>query len=248
MTYLELVNQVLIRLREETIEAEQLNINPYYRVIGALVNDAKDMVEDAWQWNALRGTEYIPLPSNTMGTYSVPDSANNNFVIKRVATYKNNSTVDFDNGSQRTYLNWLNVAQMRQRYQHPDSVTKGKPNSFALSGQDVDGNISLQVYPKPAGTAPNVEYWLEVDYSKKQAPLVEANDTIKVPPLPVYSYATALASRERGEIGGTSTAEWFQMAERYLSDAIAYDSALYADELNWYGNIDYPYNTNVRSA
>ena len=248
MTYLDLINQVLIRLREETIQAAQVDSNPYYRVLGALVNDAKDKVEDSWQWNALRDTDYIPLVPNDNGLYTLEDSASNNYVIKRIASYPNTSTVDFDSGSERLYLRWRNVSQMRQRYQHPDAVPQDRPTDFSIAGQDSNGNIQIQVFPKAPGMAPNVEYWLEVDHTKKQAPLSAATDVIKVPPLPVYSYATALASRERGEIGGTSTAEWFQIADRYLSDAIAYDSALYADEMDWGGNMDYPNRSNFRFA
>jgi hypothetical protein len=68
MTYLELINSVLVRLREDTITASQVNSDPYYRSIGAWVNDAKDRVEDAWQWTALRGTDVVPLDTPTTNT------------------------------------------------------------------------------------------------------------------------------------------------------------------------------------
>jgi hypothetical protein len=41
----------------------------------------------------------------------------------------------------------------------------------------------------------------------------------------VLHLAVAFASRERGETGGTSTQEYFTMANKYLSDAIALDAA-----------------------
>ena len=52
MTYLQLVNAVLRRLREE--QAGTVNESDYTQMIGDFVNDAKRQVEDAWDWSALR--------------------------------------------------------------------------------------------------------------------------------------------------------------------------------------------------
>ena len=44
-TYLDLVNNVLIRLRETTVSS--VGDTPYSSLIGVLVNDAKREIEDA---------------------------------------------------------------------------------------------------------------------------------------------------------------------------------------------------------
>ena len=54
MTYLELVNEVLRRLREDTVTT--VSQTTYSTMIGDIVNDAKTAVESAWDWSALRGT------------------------------------------------------------------------------------------------------------------------------------------------------------------------------------------------
>ena len=59
-------------------------------------------------------------------------------------------------------------------------------------------------------------------------------DTLDVPETPVIQLAVALATRERGETGGTSTAEYFQIANRYLGDAIAHDAGRHPEELIFY--------------
>ena len=46
MTYKELVNGVLRRLRESEVTSVQTNA--YSKLIGDLINDAKDLVESAW--------------------------------------------------------------------------------------------------------------------------------------------------------------------------------------------------------
>ena len=52
MTYLNLVNSVLRRLREEEVSSVQSST--YSKMAGDFVNDAKRIVEDSWDWSALR--------------------------------------------------------------------------------------------------------------------------------------------------------------------------------------------------
>ena len=54
MTYLNLVNNVLRRLREEEVSGVQSTT--YSKMVGDFVNDAKSIVEDSWDWSALRNT------------------------------------------------------------------------------------------------------------------------------------------------------------------------------------------------
>ena len=51
MTYLNLVNNVLRRLREE--EVTSVSSSTYGKMVGDFVNDAKRIVEDSWDWSAL---------------------------------------------------------------------------------------------------------------------------------------------------------------------------------------------------
>jgi hypothetical protein len=54
MTYLQAVNKVLKRLRENTVNSVDETL--YSRLVGEFVNDANRMVEDSWDWSALRTT------------------------------------------------------------------------------------------------------------------------------------------------------------------------------------------------
>ena len=65
MTYVQLVNSVLRRLRENEVSTVQSD--NYSKLIGDLVNDAKDLVESAWDWSALRTT----LAINTVSGLSL---------------------------------------------------------------------------------------------------------------------------------------------------------------------------------
>ncbi len=54
MTLLELVNDVLIRLREPVVTT--FNETIYSTLVAKFVNDAKRQVEDSFGWNALGQT------------------------------------------------------------------------------------------------------------------------------------------------------------------------------------------------
>jgi len=54
MTYLNLVNNVLRRLREDEVTSVQEST--YSKMVGDFVNDAKRTIEDSWDWSALRTT------------------------------------------------------------------------------------------------------------------------------------------------------------------------------------------------
>jgi hypothetical protein len=256
MTYLELVNKVLTRLREDIITESEFNSNPYYRVIAALVNDAKDSVEDAWQWSGLRTMDTFQLiqtdPQVSGNTIALPGSVDTSYVVHNIAVYPNATASPAYTGV-RSWLRPISGAQMRVRYADPEAVQENRPAQYAILGRAQLtgptpfapaqlGQIAATIYPVPT----DGEYWVEIDKVAKQPDLAAAEDTILVPSLPVYSLATALASRERGEVGGTPTSELFGMAEAHLSDAIAYDSALFENEMDWVGGNDRPSRTNVR--
>ena len=54
MNYLELVNDVLVRLREDEVTA--VTDTPYSKLISKYVNDAKRIVEDSYEWAGLTET------------------------------------------------------------------------------------------------------------------------------------------------------------------------------------------------
>jgi len=62
-TYLQAVNDVLTRLREQTVTTVALT--DYSQLIGKFVNDAKRQVENAFNWNALRQTISINTVAGT---------------------------------------------------------------------------------------------------------------------------------------------------------------------------------------
>ena len=70
-TYLQLVNNVLVRLREN--EVSSVSDTPYSSLIGVFVNDAKREVENAAMWQALNQTIVVNTVAGTRN-YSITGS------------------------------------------------------------------------------------------------------------------------------------------------------------------------------
>ena len=75
MNYLELVNGVLVRLREPEISTVREHEDPVANLAKTFVNDAKRYVEAAHSWNA---TRYLWAFSTENGTpaYVLPETSN----------------------------------------------------------------------------------------------------------------------------------------------------------------------------
>jgi hypothetical protein len=225
MTYLNLVNNVLRRLREE--EVTSVAQTTYSKLVGDFVNDAKKAVEDAWDWSALRTTLTI---STTAGVFNyVMTGAGNQ--LKVLHAYNDSDNFDMQ---YQTPL-WFDDKYMKQEPQ------SGSPRYYTFNGVNADGDTQIEVYPKPdtAGTLLRFNVVLRGDITDsgtvlRPDELVNDTDPLIIPSQPVIHLAVALLARERGETGGTSAPEYFQIADRYLSDAIAMDAQKHPEETIWF--------------
>ena len=213
MTYLNLVNNVLRRLREKEVTSVQTT--DYSKLIGDIVNDAKDLVENSWDWSALRTTLTITTTADVFN-YALTGSQNS---IKELNVLNDTSNLIMRYQTN----NWFDEAYLISE------PRTGAPEYFTYNGVNADGDTLVDLYPKPDGV-----YSLRFNCALRNPDLSADDDTLKIPAMPVVHYAVALAARERGETGGTSTAEYFQMANKYLSDAIAQDAGRHPEETIFY--------------
>jgi len=212
MTYLQLVNSVLRRLRED--EVATVEQNSYSRLIGELVNEAKETVENSWDWTGLRTTVVVPTVKSTY-LYTIVDSQNKIKVLNVV------------NDTGNVFMARRGSSWMRNLFLNQEPP-ESSPQYFNLKTLDANGDNVFEVYPIPDGV-----YDLNFSIVKREGYFTEDTDKLKVPTQPVLLLATALAARERGETGGTSAAEQFGLADRSIADAIAYDAAQHPDETIW---------------
>ena len=210
MTYLNLMNNVLRRLREE--ETTSVTSTTYVKMVSDFINDAKTLVGQAADWSALRETLTISTTASD-NTYLLTGGGDNVKVMSML------------NDTQNCFMtyqtkDWFNDAL------YISNAVEGAPKYFTYNGLDSNGDTQILLGPTPDGV-----YSIRVDLVKRQADLVANDDSLLIPAQPVIHLAVALLARERGETGGTSTAEYFQIANQYLSDAIAIDAAKHPEEM-----------------
>ena len=224
MTYLNIMNNVLRRLREE--EVTTVNQNTYSKMAGDFINDAKTMVEQAADWSGLRSTASIFIVADD-NVYSLTGSGDD---VKVMSAYSYLTASGSGPGNHLQYQtkDWFNDQQYIDRslvIAAKGGVT-GKPLYYTFDGLDANGDTQIRLYPMP-----DASYGGRFQLVKRQAELVNDDDKLLVPSQPVIHLAVALLARERGETGGTSTAEYFAIADKYLSDAIAIDAAKHPEEM-----------------
>ena len=105
----------------------------------------------------------------------------------------------------------------------------GAPQYYTYSGLDASDDCQIKIYPTP-----DKAYTLRARVVLRNVALSSNADTLAIPSTPVLHMAIALLARERGETGGTSTAEYFAIADRHLSDAIALDAQKHPEETIFY--------------
>lgn len=210
MTYLEVVNKVLTRLREDTVST--VNQTAYSRLVGEFVNDAFRQVEDAWDWSALRTTLTVTTSANIFN-YILTNSGNRGKIL------------DVINDTSNFFIKYKDQHWFNNTFLNTDPAT-GSPQYFTFNGVDANGDTQVDLYPIPNGT-----YTLRFNMILRSPELTSDTDEIVVPTLPIIHLAVALATRERGESGGNMTPELFLSADRMLSDAIALDASKHPEEL-----------------
>ena len=213
MTYLNLVNNVLRRLRED--EVSNVSESTYSKMVGDFVNDAKELVETAWDWSALRTTLTITTAADDY-TYSLTGSGNEGKVLNLIND-TSNLTMQYQT------QNWFDDKFFVQ------TPASGAPEYFTYNGVDGNGDTQIDVYPKPDGV-----YSLKAKMVIRNVALSANSDTLAIPSSPVIHMAIAFLARERGETGGTSTVEYFAIADKHLSDAIALDAQKHPEETIFY--------------
>ena len=224
MTFREAINEVLIRLREDTISSDwsgdindSSDVSAYQKVIGAIVNDSKRSIESYNDWLVLRETASVPTAASTKN-YSL--SSGQDFKILDVV---NNSTGTQLVQVSKAYLNSI---------KYPTDPT-GEPLYYGFNGADATNNLKVDLSPIPTAAQT-----ISFDTIKYQDELTEATTVIKIPTKPLILGAWARAIAERGEDGGTQSSIAAQEASNSLSQAIMIDSGKIQYESDWFiGNV-----------
>lgn len=200
-------------MREDEVTSVQENT--YSKMVGDFVNDAKRIVEDSWDWSALRTTLTITTTANVFN-YVLTNSQNR---IK---------ALNVINDTANLFMEYRTATFFDEAYLISDPRTSA-PTYYTYNGVDSNGDTQIDIYPTP-----EKEYTIRFNCVLRSSDLSADDDQLLVPSMPIIHLAVALLARERGETGGTSTPEYFTIADKYLSDAIALDAQKHPEETIFY--------------
>jgi hypothetical protein len=208
MTYLELINDVLIRLREASVTSA--TETTYSTLIGKFVNDAKSQIENAFSWNVLGQTVTVTTASST-SSYALTGAGQKFQVMDVINTTSLLSLRNISFVDMNRKLNFLPVATQ-------------SPTEYAFDGVNGSYDTKVNLYPVPDGV-----YTVKFALTVPQATLSSGSTVVLVPDTLVAQNAYARALVERGEDGGLSSSEAYLLYKSMLSDHVALEGTRYPE-------------------
>ena len=231
MTYREIINSVLRRLREDTIDSDwsgnlydSVTISDYQKLIGELVNDSKKNVESYHDWNALRESFNVKTQSGNM-QYTLGDALRGAGVSFKVL-----DVICQDTGQVLSQVtnDWINEQVFPLAQASSGLPTYYAFNGISQAGVDREPDFNIDFYP-----VPNSEQTISVNIVGAQKELTTAAQVLRVPSQPVILGAWARAIGERGEDGGSISSAVAAEARDSLNMAIQLDAGNMEYERDW---------------
>lgn len=214
-TYLQLVNDVLERLRENTVTA--VTDTAYSKLIGKWVNDAKRMAEDLWDWQALSTAKTINIVASTQDyvVSGLNERARLEMQVDNPAWPRAFDTTPTDPFQLFMYpYQW--IRDMRTLLAaNPNN--QAKPLNFGT--YKTAGGMGIGLYEVP--TAPRT--WT-LFFIQPQEDLSSESDILTIPYTPVILIALDMALNERGEEIGEPGTTVQQRAYTHVANAVGIDA------------------------
>jgi hypothetical protein len=212
MTYLQLVNDLLVRLREREVNSVQDTL--YSKLMGKLINDSKRRVEDSFNWNSLATTITI---TTSPGVFSYSLTGTNRR-FKMIDVINDTNNYELSNKP----ITWLNNQFLTS------GATTGDPSYYGINGIDSNGYAIVDIYPIPTGVGE-----IRFNMYLPQDDLSSDSTVLTVPYEPVIQGAYAVAVTERGEDGGLMAADAAAIYRETLGSYIAIESSRYVENDSW---------------
>lgn len=213
MTFLEAVNEVLRRLRED--EVTTYNQNTYSTMVADFINDAKNQVEKSWDWSQNRSIITVNAVDGT-STYSLTGFGQDGKILSAF------------NDTQNEEM-FVRSQSFLDRQNYTTNASEGSPKYYIFRGEDSNLDSKIELFPTP-----DTSYTLRFNCVVPQDELAADGTVIQVPWRPIVLLAVAMLAEEKGETGGHTSARYFEMADVALSDALAMDMQKHGYENIWY--------------
>jgi len=211
-TYVNVVNNVLTRLREPTVTSVQ--DTTYAKLIGLFVNDAKREVEDAHDWNALASTVTL---TTVAGTY--------NYTLTNSKTRFR--VIDVLNDSSNYVMEYVPTTWMNKQFLLTNQ-NNAAPYYYNFNGVNSNGDTQVDIFP-----IPNDVYTIRFNLTIPQDDLSSDSTKLLVPSHLVEQLAYSKAISERGEDSGVSSLEAYSIYRNSLGDSISIETNHSDDKVQW---------------
>ena len=205
-TYLQLVNDVLVRMREP--EVSTVAENTVSNLVGKYINDAKRQVSDAYDWDAFNTPITVPTVSGQSQGYVITGAG---------VRFK---TMDVINTTSFYQMQPLSHTNYDSFYYTTPTPTSGLPMYYTMQGVNSNGDMKVNFWPVPDAVY-NIRFSLivpEADFTTDTSTTLLARE-----PIVLGAFARALV--ERGEDGGLTSSEAYALYKSCLSDLISLELA-----------------------
>ncbi len=184
-TYREMVNRVMRKLGERELNGSATELTTdYEKLVGDIINDVKEEIENAHQWRALRSTESVTVAAQA-ATGVITNANERSTVVRIIQAERGAGTIPLcfdvtDGADGVVLLQEMDLSEIiyRDRMQSNDYA---RPNFFALDNTAGD-SMNLHVYPRPSATA-TIEVTLCIPQSRLEATDLATNISIPTRPL-----------------------------------------------------------------
>ena len=195
-TLLQIVNKVLVRLRED--EVSSVTSSAYAKLIGTFVNDAKADLDDMWFWTVYEEEINTTILSDGTRSYDLSTTGDRSWMIRytddtRPLAYD----VTAGEETQLQDIPYKHLRHWRNSFKGtPDNL--GQPREFSIYPASDGRGYGLELKQGSTTTRSWRSYW----YNPQDDLALDGNDdstVILLPERPIYLRALFYAANERGE-------------------------------------------------
>jgi hypothetical protein len=219
-TFKQVLNKVLERIGEDQIDAGTSTlVDNYHLLLGSIINDVKEQIEDAHNWRALRQFINVTVTTNSLSA-TITGANERSRVLRIQQADAGICPLVFDITDAASPVNLIEIDLSQLLYM--DTMNPNQYNDpcyFAVDNSSGDV-LDLYVWPRPTGER-TIKVGLVVPQSELSSSSLSTE--IKIPVRPLVVGATWYALEERGEELGVNGL----FSEKRFLDAI--DSAISRD-------------------
>jgi hypothetical protein len=205
-TYLSLVNDVLVRMREPQVTT--VSENTVSSLVGKYINDAKRQVADAYDWDAFNQAVNVTTIVGQSTGYSLTGAG---------VRFK---TMDVINTTRYYQMTPITHTQYDSFYYTISSPITTMPMNYTYGRVDTNGDMKVNFWPVPDAVY-NIRFSLVIPEND----FTSDSDVTYLAKEPIVLGALARALVERGEDGGQNSSEAYAMYKNSLADLISLELA-----------------------